>query len=54
LDAQAYLIGYGTVMSLMLDLRYNITPALGISATGPGFIDKSNADIVEALTGTYR
>jgi simple sugar transport system substrate-binding protein len=54
MDAQPYLIGYGTVMSLMLDLRYNITPALGVSATGPGFVDKSNVDIVESLAGTYR
>jgi simple sugar transport system substrate-binding protein len=54
MDAQPYLIGYGTVMSLVLDLRYNITPATGISATGPGFVDKSNVDIVEKLAGTYR
>lgn len=54
MDAQPYLIGYGTVMSLMFDLRYNITPALGISATGPGFVDKSNVNIVETLAGTYR
>jgi simple sugar transport system substrate-binding protein len=54
MDAQPYLIGYGTVMSLVLYLRQNITPALGISATGPGFIDKSNVDIVEELAGTYR
>jgi simple sugar transport system substrate-binding protein len=54
LDAQPYLIGYGTVMSLMLYLRYGITPAMGISATGPGFVDKSNVEIVEQLAGTYR
>ena len=54
MDAQPFLIGYGTVMSLALYLRQNITPALGISATGPGFVDKSNVDIVEALAGTYR
>ncbi|HVN53694.1 MAG TPA: substrate-binding domain-containing protein, partial [Anaerolineaceae bacterium] len=54
IDAQPFLIGYGTVMSLALYLRQNITPALGISATGPGFVDKSNVDIVEALAGTYR
>ncbi len=54
LDAQPYLIGYGTVESLVNYLRYNITPATGISATGPGFIDKSNVDSVEALAGTYR
>ena len=54
MDAQPYLIGYGTVRDLVLFLRYNITPALGISATGPGFVDKSNVDIVEQLAGTYR
>jgi simple sugar transport system substrate-binding protein len=54
MDAQPYLIGYGTVMSLVLYNRYNITPATGISATGPGFVDKTNVDIVEKLAGTYR
>ena len=54
MDAQPYLIGYGTVMNLVLYNRYNITPATGISATGPGFVDKSNVEIVEKLAGTYR
>jgi simple sugar transport system substrate-binding protein len=54
MDAQPYLIGYGTVMSLTLYLRYGITPAMGVSATGPGFVDKSNVATVEALAGTYR
>ncbi len=54
MDAQPYLIGYGTVESLTLYLRYGITPAMGVSATGPGFVDKSNVDTVEALAGTYR
>ena len=54
MDAQPYLIGYGTVMNLVLYNRYNITPAMGISATGPGFVDKSNVEIVEKLAGTYR
>ncbi|HEX9012702.1 MAG TPA: sugar ABC transporter substrate-binding protein, partial [Anaerolineaceae bacterium] len=54
MDAQPFLIGYGTVMSLALYLRQNITPAMGISATGPGYIDKSNVALVEALGGTYR
>ncbi len=54
MDAQPFLIGYGTVMTLALYLRQNITPALGVSATGPGFVDKSNVAIVEALAGTYR
>jgi len=54
MDAQPYLIGYGTVMNLVMYNRYNITPAMGISATGPGFVDKSNVDLVEQLAGTYR
>ncbi len=54
MDAQPYLIGYGTVMNLVLYNRYNITPAMGISATGPGFVDKSNVELVEKLAGTYR
>lgn len=54
MDAQPYLIGYGTVMNLVLYNRYNITPATGISATGPGFVDKTNVEIVEKLAGTYR
>ncbi len=54
MDAQPYLIGFGTVMSLVQYLRYNISPAMGITATGPGFVDKSNVDIVEKLAGTYR
>lgn len=54
MDAQPYLIGYGTVMNLVLFNRYNITPATGISATGPGFVDKTNVEIVEKLAGTYR
>ena len=54
MDAQPFLIGYGTVMSLALYLRHNIYPAIGISATGPGFVDKSTYRIVEALAGTYR
>jgi len=54
MDAQPYLIGYGTVMSLSLYLRYGISPAMGVSATGPGFVDQSNVAVVEQLAGTYR
>jgi simple sugar transport system substrate-binding protein len=54
MDAQPYLIGYGTVRDLVMYLRYNISPATGITATGPGFVDKSNVEIVEKLAGTYR
>jgi simple sugar transport system substrate-binding protein len=54
IDAQPFLIGYGTVVSLALYARQNITPAMGISATGPGFVDKSNVVVVKSLAGTYR
>jgi simple sugar transport system substrate-binding protein len=54
MDAQPFLLGYGAVMTLALYQRQNITPAMAISATGPGFVDKSNVDVVAALAGTYR
>jgi simple sugar transport system substrate-binding protein len=54
IDQQPFLQGYGAAMWLMLKLRYNISPALGVMATGPGFVDKSNVAIVKELTGTYR
>jgi simple sugar transport system substrate-binding protein len=53
-DQQPYLQGYGAVAILSLYLRYNITPAMGVTATGPGFVDKSNVDLVSQLAGTYR
>jgi simple sugar transport system substrate-binding protein len=54
IDQQPYLQGYGAVAILTLYLRYNITPAMGVTATGPGFVDKSNVDLVKQLAGTYR
>jgi simple sugar transport system substrate-binding protein len=54
IDQQPFLQGYGAVMFLTLLARQNITPALPVSATGPGFVDLSNVAIVEALAGEYR
>ena len=53
-DQQPYLQGYGAVALLVLYNRFNITPAMAITATGPGFVDQSNITIVEKLAGTYR
>ncbi|HUW10181.1 MAG TPA: sugar ABC transporter substrate-binding protein [Anaerolineae bacterium] len=54
IDQQPYLQGYGSVLTLTLLNRYGITPALPVTATGPGFVDLGNITIVEALAGTYR
>ncbi len=54
IDQQPFLQGYGAVLFLTLLARQNITPALPVSATGPGFVDLSNVAIVEALAGEYR
>jgi simple sugar transport system substrate-binding protein len=54
IDQQPYQQGYGSVLTLTLLDRYGITPALPVTATGPGFVDLSNITIVEALAGTYR
>lgn len=53
-DQQPFLQGYGAVMLLNLLLRQGVTPALPVTATGPGFVDQSNIDIVKALAGQYR
>jgi simple sugar transport system substrate-binding protein len=53
-DQQPYLQGYGSVQILTLLNRYNLTPALPVTPTGPGFVDLSNIDVVEALAGEYR
>lgn len=42
IDQQPYLQGYGAVMWLMMSNRYGIKPALPVTATGPGFVDKSS------------
>jgi simple sugar transport system substrate-binding protein len=54
IDQQPFLQGYGAVQALMLKIRYGISPALPVTPTGPGFVDKSNVAIVEALAGKYR
>jgi simple sugar transport system substrate-binding protein len=54
IDQQPFLQGYGAVTTLMLRLRQGISPAMPVTATGPGFVDKTNVDVVEALAGTYR
>jgi len=54
IDQQPFLQGYGAVTTLMLRLRYGISPAMPVTATGPGFVDKTNVDVVEALAGKYR
>jgi simple sugar transport system substrate-binding protein len=54
IDQQPFLQGYGTVMALTLFKRQNISPALPITPTGPGFVTKANVDIVQQLAGKYR
>jgi len=54
IDQQPFLQGYGSVMALQLKVRQGISPALPVTATGPGFVDASNVDLVSALSGEYR
>ena len=54
IDQQPFLQGYGAVMALMLQHRHGISPALPVTPTGPGFVDASNVEVVEALAGEYR
>jgi len=54
IDQQPFLQGYGAVTTLMLKIRYGISPALPVTATGPGFVDLTNVDTVAALSGVYR
>jgi simple sugar transport system substrate-binding protein len=54
IDQQPFLQGYGAMRTLALRLRYGISPALPVTATGPGFVDLTNVDLVESLAGTYR
>jgi hypothetical protein len=42
------------VLYLQLRVRQGISPALPVTATGPGFVDASNVDLVSALSGEYR
>ena len=54
IDSQPYLVGYLTVAWLTWINRYGLYPAAEVTATGPGFIDKANIDIVAKYAGTYR
>ncbi len=54
IDQQPFLQGYLSVVTLTLLQRQHIKPALPITPTGPGFVDKSNIALVKALAGTYR
>jgi simple sugar transport system substrate-binding protein len=54
IDQQPFLQGYGAVQTLMLKIRYGISPALPVTPTGPGFVDAGNVTIVEELAGEYR
>ncbi len=54
IDSQPYLVGFLTVSWLTWINRYGMYPAADITPTGPGFIDKTNIDIVSKYAGTYR
>ncbi len=54
IDQQPFLQGYGAVMTLMLKVRYGVSPAVPVTATGPGFVDLTNVEVVESLAGQYR
>ena len=54
IDQQPYVQGYMVVQWLTWLARYGITPPTEITATGPGIIDKSNIDVVQANAGTFR
>ena len=54
LDQQPFLQGYGAVQTLMLKTRYGITPVMPITPTGPGMVNATNIETVEALAGQYR
>ena len=54
IDQQPYLQGYMTVQWLVWVNRFGFSPTGPITATGPGFVDASNVELVESLAGTYR
>ena len=54
IDQQPFLQGYWGVMTLGLLLRQNIKPTIPVWATGPGFVDANNIDLVAAMAGEYR
>jgi len=54
IDSQPYLVGFLSVSWLTWINRYGLFPAAEVTATGPGFIDKTNIDLVSSLAGEYR
>jgi simple sugar transport system substrate-binding protein len=54
IDQQPYVQGYMVVMWLSWIKRYGINPPTAITSTGPGFVDKSNLDVVQKVAGKYR
>jgi len=54
IDQQPFLQGYDAIQTIVLLLRYGVTPTMPITPTGPGFVTIANIDTVGALAGTYR
>jgi simple sugar transport system substrate-binding protein len=54
IDQQPYVQGYMVVLWLTWLKRYGIFPPTEITATGPGIVDLSNIDVVQANAGTFR
>jgi simple sugar transport system substrate-binding protein len=54
IDQQPYVQGYQVVLWLTWINRYGIYPPTEITATGPGFVDQSNVELVEELAGQFR
>ena len=54
IDQQPFLQGYSAVMLQMLKVRYGISPAMPVTATGPGFVTQDTVSLVEELAGKYR
>ena len=54
IDQQPYLQGYMVVQWLTWMVRYGLTPPSDWILTGPGFVDSSNAELVDSLAGKQR
>ena len=54
IDQQPFLQGYNAIQTIVLLLRYGVTPTMPITPTGPGFVTIDNIDTVGALAGEYR